>query len=397
MPVIDKDRPAAEWIRAVRGRYVCEAEVDRVLTRKLERRAHSRYSPVSLDLLSSAVRALLEAELDGRFELSNPRWLSGGASKLQMVFDLTWDDPERGRGTIPLVLRMETAESVVESSRLREFQLLKAFEGIVPLPRPRWIDAAAKHLPYPGLVYDYVPGVTKPTGVSSNVTGVGISFGPELREKLAPQFVRHLSAIHTHDWRGADLGAFDVPDTATRAVEWQIAWWERVWEEDSNEDVPLLRLAAAWLRDHVPAIDHLSIVHGDYRSGNFLFTEEDGRISAWLDWELGHLGDRHEDFGWMLASFSRQPDERGRSLVCGLLPDEDLFEAYEKASGLPLHPKTLAFYRVLNTYKAAVIPTATAYRAARGGKTHQDVLLAWFLGIGYTLLGDLRELLEEVA
>jgi hypothetical protein len=37
--MIDKDHPSSEWIEALRRRYPCEQEVDRVLTRKLARRA----------------------------------------------------------------------------------------------------------------------------------------------------------------------------------------------------------------------------------------------------------------------------------------------------------------------------------------------------------------------
>jgi aminoglycoside phosphotransferase (APT) family kinase protein len=39
-------------------------------------------------------------------------------------------------------------------------------------------------------------------------------------------------------------------------------------------------------------------VHGDYRSGNFLLDEGSGRITATLDWESGHLGDRHADLAY---------------------------------------------------------------------------------------------------
>src|SRR5690606_1019907 len=103
-------------------------------------------------------------------------------------------------------------------------------------------------------------------------------------------------AIHTFDWSKAQLSSFSLPaKNSTEGVEWQINWWERVWTEDANEEVPLMRFAAKWMRANMPAIDHVSLLHGDYRSGNFLFTEENSQISAWLDWETGHLGDRHED------------------------------------------------------------------------------------------------------
>ncbi len=395
--MIDKASPSDAWIAELRRRYPCEREIDRILTRKMVRRREGRrYAPLSLADLCHGVQSLLRAELDGPFAIADAKWLSGGASKLQMRFELE-RTTERGRVQEPVVLRMETEESVVETSRLREFQILRAVDGRLPAPRPLWIDADAKHLPYPGLVYTFAPGVTKPTGGSSGVTGVGIAFGPELRRALAPQFVAHLAALHTLDWKSAELSAFDVPDSPTRAARWQVDTLERIWEEDSREEVPLIRVAAAWLRENAPAADRVSLVHGDFRNGNFLFTEHDSRISAWLDWELAHLGDRHDEFGWMLASFNRSRAEDGSSLVCALLPEHELFEAYEKASGLSLDAKRLAYYRVYNCFKAAVIPVATGTRVALGAKTHQDALAAWFAGISYLIFEELRRLLEEVA
>lgn len=129
----NKDRPSPEWIAALRKRFRIEAPVDALLTRKLERRAGPPYTPVSLSQLSSGLDSLLRKELGSGFELGETRWLSGGASKLQMAFTLDWDRPGIGREKTPMVLRMEPAESIVETSRLREFQLIKAMEGVVPV------------------------------------------------------------------------------------------------------------------------------------------------------------------------------------------------------------------------------------------------------------------------
>ena len=51
MAVIDKNRPTHEWIEGLRKRFPCEKEIDRILTRKMQRRAGPPYSPVSLETL----------------------------------------------------------------------------------------------------------------------------------------------------------------------------------------------------------------------------------------------------------------------------------------------------------------------------------------------------------
>jgi hypothetical protein len=52
---------------------------------------------------------------------------------------------------------------------------------------------------------------------------------------------------------------------------------------------------------------------------------------------------------------------------------------------------------VLCSYSSFVICRGTGYRVARGGKTHQDVVVAWLAMISYSVLDQLRATLTEVA
>jgi aminoglycoside phosphotransferase (APT) family kinase protein len=397
VPRPDKNRPSQEWIEQLRSRYPCESELDRVLTRKLQHRADPAYSPLSLATLVKATEALIRGKLRDSFEIAGARWLSGGASKLQMAFELSWIQPGSGRTTTPMVLRMQPPESLCETSRLREFQIIKAMEGHVPVPPTYWVDSQADHLPYPAIIYGFCRGVAKPTAAASAVSGIGTRMPRSLRQPLGSQFVEHLARIHTLDWRPAELSSFDKPKPGTQALEWQLNRWARVWEEDANEDVPLMRLAMAWFRSNMPPVEHISVVHGDYRVGNFLFTEEDNRITAWLDWELSYLGDRHEDLAWATKEIFGHADEDGKTfLVGGFTARDEFFAAYEQASGLSVDRATLQYYDLFSNYKSVAICLATGYRATRNGKTHQDVLVAWLAGLGYTLLEQLRVQLQEV-
>jgi len=148
---IDKNKPSAQWIEHLRERYPTEKEIDRILTRRLHRRSGPGYSPLALQTLVEGVRGLIQARHGEPFEILEPRWLSGGASKLQMAFVLDWHRPEVGRERTRMVLRMEPAESIVETSRLREFQLLLAVRHTVPVPPVFWCDDHGEFLPYPAL------------------------------------------------------------------------------------------------------------------------------------------------------------------------------------------------------------------------------------------------------
>lgn len=395
MMTIDKNRPSPEWIASLRTRFPLEREIDRVLSRKLERRAGPGYAPIALPALSKAIEALLRTRLEEPFELLDARWLTGGSSKIQMAFTLDWRRPGAGREKTAMVLRMEPPESMVETSRLREYQVIKAFEGIVPVPPVFWVDDEGAHLPYPGLIYGFAPGVTKPTTARAGVAGLGTQLPLEVRQRLAPQVIEHLGKVHTRDIASAGLTAFDVPRSGTEAAEWGVNWWERVWEEDSEEDSPMMRVAAAWLREHVPACDRLSILHADFRVGNFLFTEHDTRITAWLDWELARIGDRHQDLAWTTSrAFGGYAEDGKTFLVGGLLPEQEFFDAYTRSCGLTVDSRSLHYYKVYNAYMMSVLSLATGYRIARNGKTHQDVLVTWLIGIGYMLQDEMRMLIE---
>ena len=397
MTRVDKNRPSPDWIEQLRQRFPCEAEIDRILTRKLKRRAGPPYTPVSLETLVQGTQALIAAELKDDFQILDAQWLTGGASKLQMAFKLDWHQPGVGRTATPMVLRMEPSESITETSRLREYQIIKALRGVIPVPPTYWVDAEGHFLPYPGIVYGFAEGVAKPTEATSGVSGVGTQMPPQVRPVLGRQYVEHLARLHTFDWRQADLSAFSQPAAGTQAVEWKINQWERIWEEDANEDVPLMRLAFAWLRQNMPPVDHVSVVHGDYRVGNFLFTEHDLQISSWLDWELSYLGDRHEDLAWATKAIFGHPDESGQTfLVGGLLPRDQFFADYQAASGLAVNADTLRYYDLFSNVKSVVICLATGTRVPRNGKSHQDIVVAWLAGISYLLLEELRTQLQEV-
>jgi len=406
MVIDSRQMPDEVFIESLRKKWPTENEVDIVLTRKMRNRAvrQETYHPVALKTLIEGTRRLLASQLAGDYELKNPRWLSGGASMLQMAFDLLWHGEDAKSEELietKMVLRMSPMEPVVETSFLRESEVVRLVEelGVMRVPHCYWIDETGEYLPYPAMVYGFVSGVAKPTAIpSTQVTGVGLNFGPELRKSLAPQVVRDVGRLHAFDASAVNLNGFDTPTLGSnKSVVKELNWWQRVWEEDRGEDEALIQLAGSWLRQNAPPVDHVSILHNDLRSGNFLFDESNAEITAWLDWELVSLGDRHQDLGWLLADqFGHFSEDGSVFLASGLMSAEDFLAAYEAESGLSVDPWRIKYYDIFNTWKAAIIVMGTGYRVAKGGKSHQDVVVAWLSAIGYLVLENLRKAMQEV-
>ena len=88
-----------------------------------------------------------------------------------------------------MMLRMDPAESHNATSKLREFELLRAMKDVLPVPDAYWVDDDARWFPQPALIYEFLDGVTKPRRPRpGTVSGLGTNFGP-LRAPLAPQYL----------------------------------------------------------------------------------------------------------------------------------------------------------------------------------------------------------------
>ncbi|MBT2301885.1 phosphotransferase family protein [Variovorax paradoxus] len=347
--------------------------------------------------MSGYIAALLRSKIRGEFRLADQRWFSGGASKIQMGFTLRRNEPGVGTTATRLVARMEPAESLNSTSRQREYELLDAFSGVIPVPRVYWVDPHGTWFPEPALIYAFAEGTTKPKAQQGKVAGIGTNFGPELRKRLASPFIGCLAKIHNFNHEQCAFPSFDRPTIGTTASAlWQLNRARRIWEEDRGEELPLMEVAANWLGRNLPTLERVSVVHGDFRSGNFLFDEATARITAVLDWERGYLGDRHRDLAWTTAEQYDHWSEDGKTfLASGIAPIDELLERYKEASGLPVDAARLNYYRIFNCYQIVVTALGSSYRVVRLGKTHQDVLIAWIEAAAFGAMEELRHAIAD--
>lgn len=388
-----RDQPSAEWIAAIRARYPVETAIDNVLTRKLRNRTQTAAHQTNFeDLESRLVTYLKNTTGQNDLQLSDLKRLTGGASKEQFTFMLTWNQDSGERTTRKLMLRMDPSESVVETHRLREAQVLRAMWAEVPVPEVFWVEHSDEFLGHPFLIAGFVVGTVQPDD-GGKVTGLGMSFEPELRATLRDQFVRHLATIHTVDWRNKDLSAFDAPAAGTtQANEWSVGAWERIWQEDTMEAHPIMEQAAIWLKENMPVVENPVILHGDYRSGNFMY-DDNGQINAILDWELCHIGDFHEDLAYNRCKMLGTPDDKGGFRCSGLLYFDEFVEKYETYTGFTVDRERLKWYDIFTYYKMTSI-SCTSLRIAHAKKTHLDAMMNLIGGVGFLAASELARLLE---
>ena len=226
-------------------------------------------------------------------------------------------------------------------SVLPQVHALQSMAGSrVPVPGLVSFDQDGAEIGFPFFVCEHVKGdVPAPWAASS--------LDEDHRRNTARQFIAILGELHKFDWRGTPLAASSRADE--RDEIGAIAAWRASLARPTARYYPLLDWGGRWLEENCPAPPRRTIVHGDYRIGNFL--EHEQKITAILDWELTHLGDPHEDLAWALM-----PTFNGGSRkFYGVVEREEVIDLYQRASRIPISGKSLAFYEAFALYQAAAI------------------------------------------
>ena len=154
---------------------------------------------------------------------------------------------------------------------------------------------------------------------------------------LVSDIARELARIHTIP--AAGFAHLPAPDTATMVAELKTRF------TGYGGDRPVFALALKWLEDHVPDPAPTIFLHGDFRIGN-LMADENG-LAAVLDWELCHLGDRHQDLAFGCINSWRFGHIDRPAFGAGELAE--FWLAYEAESGVVVDPVRFRFWLVYST------------------------------------------------
>jgi aminoglycoside phosphotransferase (APT) family kinase protein len=155
------------------------------------------------------------------------------------------------------------------------------------------------------------------------------------RARLTEQCAAALARLHAASlshWDGLPLGG----GSGAELLANMFAMYRKI-----GVDVPAYDLAFAWLKPRMPDRPATVLVHGDFRSGNFL-VGPDG-LTAVLDWEIPHLSVPAEDLAWLCASAWRFG--QWQKPVGGFGERADLIAAY-RANGGTLDAEDLHIWEV---------------------------------------------------
>jgi aminoglycoside phosphotransferase (APT) family kinase protein len=279
-------------------------------------------------------------------QISELRRFTVGFSWITLGFRARWREGDEGTER-ELILRLGPSNGIFAPYKASpEFFTLRALQGsVVPVPQVYWHSDSSEVFGAPFFICDFVSGDVPIPWTRDG----GPAFDEETRRLLGGQFVAALAALHRFDWKGSAVEGIDGSTDLVRAAADRIDFWEALLMSWSKARVPMLEWAAIWLRERAPVAPRISVVHGDFRIGNFLVDQ--ARITAILDWELVRLGDPTEDLGWICMQAWR-----GRSpYMCHLIERDELLERYNALTDFEVEDSAVRYWEAFGTYKLAVM------------------------------------------
>ena len=323
--------------------------------------------------LEPRVAAYIAGQIPGARDVvvSELSRISGGASRETYRFKLTWIEGEQARER-RLILRRDPPASLIDTERRIEFEAYRAFAGsAVPVPEMLWLEEGGGPLDHPFFIAAEVEGFqASPQLLFASASEAVLARIAERKWTILGQIARADPAeIGLTRW----MPTPDPDDCWRRELD----HWEALIDKDQAEPLPITRAAIRWLRANPPPpAQKVGVVHGDYRTGNFLYDSE-GEIHGVLDWEMSHLGDPLEDLGWSLQpvwTFGRV------GLAGGLCDPASAAAIWERSSGLKADPAALHWWVLFNCVKAQGIWVGSAAAFNRGGNRAPIMIYpAWWL------------------
>ena len=219
---------------------------------------------------------LTKASSARKVEVTSMKPLAGGAIQENWRIECEFEG-----GAIPgpqcLVLRSDAPSVIAASlSRREEFKVLVAVNEIgVNVPEPLWLCEDTQVIGRYFYIMRHVEGVALGPKVVKDQ-----SLGGD-RKALGQTLGRELAKIHSIRPPVAELDFLNIPD-AHPAINVIASLRQHL--DEMREIRPALEWGLRWAELNIPAPQEITLVHQDFRSGNYLLDSEG--LNGILDWEF---------------------------------------------------------------------------------------------------------------
>jgi aminoglycoside phosphotransferase (APT) family kinase protein len=214
------------------------------------------------------------------------------------------------------------------------------------------------------------------------------------RTEIYDEMNRVLAALHSVDVEKAGLSDYGRPGNY---YERQISRWIKQYQASETHKIEAMDQLIQWLPENTPADDgRVSLVHGDFRLDNMMFSTTENKVLALVDWELSTLGHPFADLAYQCMQWRMDNNAAIQGLggidkkALGIPSEEQYVARYCERMGLD-SIANWNFYVAFSAFRFAAILQGVKKRAIDGNassdKAHQmGELVAPLARIGMELI-----------
>jgi len=309
----------------------------------------------------------LSLRLKKRYECQQIKRIFGGASRETYRVRLIEKDK---RDSVNLIYRRSQKSSLIETKQETEYLAYSLFQdSSVPVPKLILLEESSEALGAPFLVMEELEGeAASPFDKEA--------YRP-FENEIGKQFWTILGKIASLDISKNKLTKSLKQSSKNTSWKSELDYWVAVIRNDSLGVEPILEAAIRWLYRHPPKqAEKISLVHGDYRNGNFLVKKN--RITGILDWEMAHLGDPLEDLAWALSPIWCW---ELLSRPAYLISRDKGLKIWKKESGLSVDEESLIWWELFACVKGLAIWISAGNEFLLGKNTDPvNLFSAWIPG-----------------
>lgn len=288
-------------------------------------------------------------------------------------------------GELELVVRKKPPGDLLPSAHAveREYRIMKALHGTgVPVPQALALCEDDEVIGTPFFVMKYVNGriFWDPTvpEVKTN----------EARAAVYREYTNALAALHSVDFTKVGLADYGK---VGGYVARQVDRWSKQYEASRTDTIPAMESLMAFVRSKTPASDETTLIHGDYRIDNLMYSHDaEPRAVAIIDWELSTLGHPVSDLAYACMGYHLNlPGRGGLAGVdvasLGIPNEQEMIDAYCAKTGRA-RIEDWPYFMAFGIFRLAAIAQGVFKRSLQGNASSDN---ASSYGAAVTMLAEL--------
>ncbi len=192
------------------------------------------------------------------------------------------------------------------------------------------------------------------------------------------EMCRVLAALHSVDLEAVGLSDYGPPGNY---IARQTRRWTRQYRATETAVIADMDRLVAMLDERLQSgsgdEEERTLVHGDYRIDNLIYSPTGSRILAVLDWELSTVGHPLADLASVIMQWRLPPGPEGRGLegvdrsAQGVPEDDEFVAAYAELRRLP-PIRDFGFFLAFSFFRMAAVLQGVRKRALDGNASNPE-------------------------